>query len=183
MKPQQVLTGAVCVTMLALLLAACAPAAPAPVQPCPTAVIAECPTPVPPEPVECTPASPAFSDATATAEALTERYIEAWDNRDLDLFFSVHTDDALIIDHSSREEYFMDLSKSWYRAYFANRALEVTVNSYFVSADGRFAVLEGMTTDFIKDGKAVTVPAATIMEFKDGKIIKRTMYYRGSTDQ
>jgi hypothetical protein len=51
-------------------------------------------------------------------------------------------------------------------------SFEVTITSYFISPDDRFAAALGTLTD---NGK--TVPAAAILEFKDGKIIKETWYH------
>ncbi len=49
---------------------------------------------------------------------------------------------------------------------------EVKITSYFISPDDRFAAVQGTLTDHGK-----TVPAAVILEFKDGKISKETWYH------
>lgn len=181
MNPKRTFAGALSLASLALLLVACAPPSASLQEPCPTQEPQECPTPIPVETVECAPACPAPSELVSAAEAVVEAYIDSWEQRDVEKFFAVHTDDALIVDQCEDEEYFMDLSKSFYKTTFDNEAFRVTVDWYFISDDGRFALLEGMTTDYIKDGEPVMIPNATILEIEDGKIIKRTMYSHASS--
>jgi hypothetical protein len=50
-------------------------------------------------------------------------------------------------------------------------SFEAEIASYFISPDDRFAAAQGMLTDH-----GITVPAAVIIEFKDGKIYKETRY-------
>jgi hypothetical protein len=52
------------------------------------------------------------------------------------------------------------------------KSFEVKFTSYFISHDDRFAAALGTLTDHGK-----TVPAAAILEFKDGKIIRETWYH------
>jgi len=72
----------------------------------------------------------------------------------------------------ARHSRFDAQSKSAIRNALIRGHSEVTVDSYFISEDGRFAALQGRVSVPIKDGKPVMVPAAIIFEFEDGQIVK-----------
>ena len=164
-KSAQFLTGVFCNAMPTLTLIDCAPSTPASHQ-----MVSAAEPPIW-EPVECTPLPPASNEAVSTAESLVQAYISAWNSRDAEKYLSLHSSDAITADHRHGSEYVLERSKTAIRAMLAG-ILETTADTYSVSSDGSFATLLCTTTDVIKDGTAATGPAATILEFQYGTIVK-----------
>ncbi len=111
-----------------------------------------------------------------STESILQEWIAAYASQnDPDKFISLFSEDAEWVDWG--EPMFKD-SGPWtirdmeevIRSSAHTFAVEVT--SYFISPDGRFAAVEGNLTDHGK-----TVPAAAILEFKDGKIHKESWYH------
>lgn len=66
-------------------------------------------------------------------------------------------------------------------AAFASKYFQYKVTSSFASADGRFAALEGIYTDWIHGGnQTASAPCLVILEIKDSKIVKESIYYNGA---
>ena len=57
--------------------------------------------------------------------------------------------------------------------------LLLTFRSFFLSADGRFAALQGINEDPARSGEPASVPIVSLLEFRNGKITKETLYYDG----
>jgi len=63
---------------------------------------------------------------------------------------------------------------------FGLKNYAMKMNSYFVSADGRFIALSGTYTNTGKDGNPASVPIEVILEVQDGKLIREDVYYDAS---
>ncbi len=118
------------------------------------------------------------------AESIAQQYASAFEARDADKFFSLHSDDALYMGYgvgNSRGATKIKLYVQELQALFRYvESFQVKITSYIVSADGRFVVLQGSYTDWGKNGYPATVPIVVIVEIRDGKIVQETAYYDGS---
>jgi ketosteroid isomerase-like protein len=201
MKRLHALTLILCLALLVAVLIGCSPPAASfveteptcpPVEPAPTCPPPDpcptCPTPEPvptcptPEPVPtCPPPEPAASsdpsEAVAVAESLVQGYIRAWENRDADEYFAVWSPDGTFMEHADNNEFIIELTESWIRNDLEKSDRRTTIDSYFISHDGRHAALQIQLTVFIKDGKPVTVPGALIFTFEDGQIVHADLYH------
>jgi steroid delta-isomerase-like uncharacterized protein len=114
-------------------------------------------------------------------EALVKEWITAYEAKDVDRFIALYADDIYYADWAIGA--FIEGKDGWssgVRNTFPEEAFAFKSASSFVSADGRFATVEGRYSDDDSEGRVVTVPMATVLEFKDGKIVKETDYYDGS---
>jgi ketosteroid isomerase-like protein len=137
---------------------------------------------------EPTPTIPAYSDsgsaefpaAIADATATLEKWIAAFNNRDADAFLSCYADqvryvdvvtpDWRVLDRTGLEE---DVAAHFARAEFESR-LGPSDNSplgpFLVSADGRYAAVEGAYQD---EGTIVAKPMVVILRIEDGVIVEQ----------
>jgi ketosteroid isomerase-like protein len=117
--------------------------------------------------------------AIAAVEANETAYIDAFYAQDLDAFMDTFTDDAVFIDETFGD-YFEGKAaiKSMYRNVitFADPEQSEVVD-LFVAEDGTFAgqAAEWIGTNFY--GNPFDLPTAVIHEYRDGKIVKETIYY------
>ena len=116
-------------------------------------------------------------DAKAT-QAIVEQWMAANKAYDADAIMSLYSDDITWMDYGYNDgPYHAGLSGAVHE-WFASQGLKVRVDSYIITRDGHFAVIQGTYSE--KDGitgKWASTPAVAILEFKDGKILKESWYY------
>lgn len=130
-------------------------------------------TPVPVTPT----ASP-----VSIAETLAKQYLTAYETKNADLYYSLFSSDALYMDYGVNFGPFrvMDIKDETYSG-FASKYFEYKIISSFVSADGRHVALEGTYTDRVRGGNnTASVRCLSILEIRDGKIVKESLYYNGA---
>lgn len=111
-------------------------------------------------------------------QALVKAWVSAYESKDADKFISLYSDDIYYADWAIGA--FITGKDGWssgVRNTFPEEGFAVKVTSYFISSDGRFAAIECIYSDKDKQGRVVSIPMASILEFKNGKIIKETDYY------
>jgi len=127
----------------------------------------------------------ASNASVATAESLTRAYVNAYQGKDALKYLGLMDKDAIYSDQgrssirNAGDFFIRDLNTAIVQT-FQDPVFAYVCKSYFVSSDGRFANVQCLYTDKGKDGKPATVPAVSILEFKNGKIIEEIMYYDGS---
>ncbi len=130
--------------------------------------------------------SPTSTPSPASAaEIIAQQYATASDTKNADLYLSLFSADAVTMDYGVNYGPFRitDIRDDVY-AFFADKYSQFTVKSFFVSADGRFAAVEGIYTDWIRGGNnTISAPCLAILEIKDGKIVKESLYYNGAPFQ
>ena len=120
-------------------------------------------------------------DTTAAriTKSIVEQWITANRNYDAEAILSLYSDDITWIDHGYDEGPYQKASIAGsLRQWYSSRLLKVDAQSYLVTLDGRFAVIQAIYSE--KDslsGKWVSTPATAILEFKAGKILNETWYY------
>lgn len=110
--------------------------------------------------------------------ALVKAWISAYESKDADKFIALYSDDVYYADWAIGA--FITGKDGWssgVRSTFPEEGFAVKVNSYFVSSDGRFAAVECIYSNKDRQGRIVSMPMASILEFKNGKIVKETDYY------
>jgi len=117
-------------------------------------------------------------ESAAQTEALVREWVSAYEAKDADRFIALYADDIYYADWAIGA--FIEGKDGWssgVRSTFPEAAFAFKATSSFVSADGRFATVEGSYSDNDNEGRVVTVPMASVLEFRDGKIVKETDYY------
>jgi len=127
------------------------------------------------------PGSPAAQTAIADATADVKEWLAAYNGRDAKTFLSFYADAAKCVDLVSPKWRVMttsqlaaDVAAHFPRTEFASK-LEPSLGSalqdfFFVSADGRYAAVQGNYED---TGTSGGVPMVVILELQDGKIIQQ----------
>lgn len=124
---------------------------------------------------------PDTPEAEATA-VIVEQYITANLEYDADGLMALYADDLFWMDYGGNDgpltkgnlDYFIHET-------MAARDFKYDFNSYLVTPDGRFAVIETVfSMPAASSGKWVSVSCITVLEFMDGKIISEIWYYDGT---
>ena len=121
-------------------------------------------------------------DAQLVAESIAQQYTAASNSKNVDQYLSLFAPDAITMDYGVNYGpfYVRDITDDIH-VYYSSKYFQYQVNSSFVSSDGRFAALEGIYTDWIHGGnQTASVPCLVIIEMKDGKIIKESIYYNSA---
>jgi ketosteroid isomerase-like protein len=130
------------------------------------------------------PPSTVAPSAVLQAESIAQQYASAFEERDVDKYFLLHSDDALYVDNGIG----YDSKPAKVRLYVQELqalfryvdSFQVKMTSHFISTDGRFVVLQGTYSDWGKSGFPTTVPIVIVVEIREGKIVQETAYYDGS---
>jgi len=114
------------------------------------------------------------------AESLVEAYISAYEAKDAGAYLSLFSKDADYIDfavqvHAKISQLKHELASSFHREGF-----RFGIHSFFISADGQFAALQGTYTDSTRTGEPASVPIASLLRISGGKITREALYYDGS---
>lgn len=119
------------------------------------------------------------ADQIAATEANETAYIEAWQARDLDGLMDCYAEEAVFIDQTFNDHI---EGKPSIRSMYSGviRLADPDGKDVFVqivSADGTLAAStwEWIGTNF--SGTRFDLPTALIHEYRDGKIVKETVYY------
>ncbi len=127
--------------------------------------------------------SSAAQSAAAEATATLKQWLAAYNDRDAASFLSFYAKDAKYVDVVSprwrilaKSQLAADVASQFARAEFQSK-LEPSPGSamdsaFFVSADGRFAAVQGTYADEIA-GRLVDQPMLVIVELRAGQIIKQ----------
>ena len=114
-------------------------------------------------------------------QALVKAWVSAYESKDADKFIALYSDDIYYADWAIGA--FITGKDGWssgVRSTFPEEGFAVKVTSYFISSDGRSAAVEGIYSNKDKQGRIVSMPMVSVLEFKNGKIIKETDYYDAS---
>src|SRR4030042_4215221 len=118
------------------------------------------------------------SEAKA-AQAMVDQFSKAYSTYDADLLISLLHDDYIFMDYGLGDG---PITKGNI-IYFIKEAMAdpessgFQVDSYIITPDGRFAVLNGPFALKSKStGKLVETPSYSVLEFRDGMIIAETWY-------
>jgi len=131
--------------------------------------------PLAPEESEYVPTS-----TTPVADSLTAAYASAYKAKDAGAYLSLFSTDADYVDYAVQVHAKISALKDELFRSFERETFRLTIRSFFVSTDGRFAALQGTYTDIARSGDPVSVPIVSVLEFRDRKIIKEILYYDGS---
>jgi ketosteroid isomerase-like protein len=116
------------------------------------------------------------------AESLVNQYVSAYETKNADLYLSLFSEDGVYVDYGINLEPtpLVYLREDVYST-FADTHFQFEITSYFVSADGRFAAIEGIYTDWPRGAnQTASVPCLAILEIRDGRIVKESFYYNGA---
>jgi ketosteroid isomerase-like protein len=124
---------------------------------------------------------PDTTEAKAT-QVVVETFINANKDYDADLLISLFADDYVFMDYGMDDGPWTKENLSYYikEAMADPDSFKVKIDTYIITPDGRFAVLQGAYSQAtISTGKWATAPAYAVLEFKDGMIAAETWYYNG----
>jgi hypothetical protein len=115
----------------------------------------------------------------AGTQALAQRWVDAYHALDADMYMSLFAPTAVYYDMSLKDfgAYTRDALDRAVHGTFNQPGFKVTIDSFFVSPDGKRAALEGTYYDLNKAGIQVGMPMVTLLEIQDGMIMKETDYY------
>ena len=114
------------------------------------------------------------------AEALVKAYISAYQAKDARGYLSLFSRDADYVDFAVQVHAKISHLKDELASSFRREAFRLAIHSFFVSADGHFAALQGTYADSARSGEPASVPIASILHMSGGKITKEALYYDGS---
>jgi hypothetical protein len=124
---------------------------------------------------------PAQSPAAATG-AVVEKLMTGWNTEDPDILLPLFADtrtgyDAMFPDAMIDKQQGESMLKTpdWWKNF------DLQLNTYFVSADGRFAAVVGVMS--MPSQGLDRVPVASLYSFKDGKVAWEYDYYGGAASQ
>jgi ketosteroid isomerase-like protein len=117
---------------------------------------------------------------TPLADSLTAAYVSAYEAKDAGAYLSLFSPDADYVDYAVQVHAKISALRDELFRSFERQTFRLQIRSFFVSADGRFAALQGTYTDIARSGDPVSVPIISVLEFRDRKIIKEILYYDGS---
>jgi ketosteroid isomerase-like protein len=121
------------------------------------------------------PASPAV-----TADSLAKAYISAYEAKDSAAYLALFSEDADYLDFAVQVHAKVKMLREELRRSFHREEFHLTFHISFVSPDGRSAAFQGTYSDTTRSGDPTSVPIASILELRNGKIVKESLYYDGS---
>jgi hypothetical protein len=125
--------------------------------------------------VKATVGSDPYSKQT---QAIVEKWIAALNNRDATALVSLYSNDYTLRDCSLMPcdvETTLPAMKEGYAGYFNDPNFKMKIQSYFVTAYGRFVIIQGIYDD--KSEFPTPSPLMILLEIKNGLILNETMYY------
>jgi ketosteroid isomerase-like protein len=116
------------------------------------------------------------------AQAIVEKYITAYKKNDAEALTSLYSDELVWMDYGFNDgPYGKTGIGSIIREGLGTKYYTVKIDSYIVTVDGRFAVLQGEYSQPNKTtGKWTSVPGYAVLGIKDTKIISESWYYNVS---
>lgn len=118
--------------------------------------------------------------AADAAEAVMKAYIAAYEAKDATAYLSLFSRDAVYVDFAVQVHAKVSQLRTELVSSFRRKGFRFSIQSFFVSGDGRFAALQGTYSDSGGRGQPASVPIASFLEIRDGKITRETLYYDGS---
>jgi ketosteroid isomerase-like protein len=118
--------------------------------------------------------------AVLVADSITRSYASAYEAKDAGAYLSLFSGDADYVDYGVQVHSKIGALREELLRSFERETFRLIIRSLFVSADGRFAALQGTFTDTARSGDVVSVAIISVLEIRDGKIIKESLYYDGS---
>lgn len=120
----------------------------------------------------------ADNDVARATQAIVEKWIAAYQTYDPSTLISLYSDDITWIDYGKNDGPHHGGMNGLIHSTFDSQVYKLRVDSYIITRDGRFAVIQGAYSEKNGiSGKWASTPAVAILEFKDGKIIRETWYY------
>jgi ketosteroid isomerase-like protein len=116
------------------------------------------------------------------AQDIVEQYITAYKKNDADALTSLYSDELVWMDYGFNDGTFGKSGISLIiREGLSTKYYTVKIDSYVVTVDRRFAVLQGEYSQPNKTtGMWTSVPGYAVIEINDGKIIRESWYYNVS---
>jgi ketosteroid isomerase-like protein len=114
------------------------------------------------------------------AESLVKAYISAYQAKDAGAYLSLFSKDAEYIDFAVQVHAKIGQLKDELASSFRREGFRFSIHSSFVSADGKFAALQGTYVDSARSGEPAAVPIASLLQIRGGKITGEALYYDGS---
>lgn len=118
--------------------------------------------------------------AASDAERVVSAYIAAYEAKDATAYLSLFSRKAEYVDFAVQVHAKISQLRNELVASFRRKGFQFSISTFFVSADGRFAALQGTYSDTGERGKPASVPIASLLEIQDGKIVREALYYDGS---
>jgi len=111
------------------------------------------------------------------AEVMVRDWIGAIQALDLDKTVSFYADDIISEDPAYQYRFTgRGEVKSMYVSVYALPDVKFEYTSSFVSGDGQWAAAEWIWSG-TKGGESYSIPGVSILEIRDGKIVRETIYY------
>lgn len=114
------------------------------------------------------------------AESLVKAYISAYQAKDAHAYLSLFSNDADYLDFAVQVHAKINHLKDELASSFRREGFNFRIHSSFVSGDGQFAALQGTYADSARSGEPVSVPIASLLHIRGGKITREALYYDGS---
>jgi len=118
--------------------------------------------------------------ALSVAESLVGEYISAYRTKDVRAYVSLFSKEADYIDYAVQVHAKISQLREELASSFRRTGFRFVIHSSFISADGRFAALQGTYSDSARSGEPASVPIASLLEMSGDKITKEALYYDGS---
>ena len=118
---------------------------------------------------------------TANApDSLINAYISAYQTKDPRAYLSLFSRDADYVDFAVQVHAKISQLKGELGSSFRREGFRLSFHSFFVSADGKSAALQGTYSDSARSGEPVSIPIASLLQIAGDKITKEALYYDGS---
>jgi len=114
------------------------------------------------------------------AESLVQAYISAYQAKDARAYLSLFSKDADYIDYAVQVHAKINHLKDELASSFRREGFRFSIHSFFISADGQFAALQGTYVDSARSGESTSAPVASLLQISEGKIVREALYYDGS---
>lgn len=113
-------------------------------------------------------------------ESLVKAYISAYQAKDSSAYLSLFSKDADYVDFAVQVHAKISQLKEELASSFRREGFRLSIHSFFVSADGKAAALQGTYSDSARSGEPASVSVASLLLISGDKITKESLYYDGS---
>lgn len=121
--------------------------------------------------------TPAPNPAMQTYQ-LVQGWMDACNALDADTYMSYYSEELVYLNVAIKDFgiiTYEDFNRSTHDD-FGQEGCKIDFNAWFISLDGRYAAVEGVSHALNRQGRQVDMPVAIILEFQDGRIIRQTDY-------
>jgi ketosteroid isomerase-like protein len=112
--------------------------------------------------------------------SLIRAYISAYQAKDAQAYLSLFSRDADYVDYAVQVHAKINQLREELASSFRREGFCLDFHTFFVSADGAFAAIEGTYSDSARSGDPTSVPIVSILQMRGHKITKEALYYDGS---